>query len=277
MQNFLAQSAVDTTLKLFLLLILLLVLRRGLRVVLIGLARHLEGRVQEVDRRRRLDTLLRAGYGVAAFVLILIAATMALGVIGLNITPLLTGAGVLGLVVSLGAQTLIKDYLGGIVILAEDQFRVGDVVEVAGMGGEVVRMTLRATYLRDAPGKLYAVPNGDIRIIANLTREWARAVVDLNLDYGADLGRAEAALQLAAVQLQADPEVKSLLIGPLDRFMWNDMTGRAQQVRLMVRTFSDQQFLVTRKLRRYAIEALQAENLHLALPVTLVRNFPADV
>jgi small conductance mechanosensitive channel len=274
-QTFLALPVLGTTLKLLLLVVLLVFMRRGLRILVNGVSRRLETRVLEIDRRRRLDTLLRAGYGAAIVVLLLVTATMALGLIGLNIVPVLASAGVVGLAISLGAQTLIKDYLGGIIILAEDQFRVGEAAEVAGVNGEVVRMTLRATYLRDLQGKLYAVPNGDIRTIANLTREWARAVVDLNLDHSADLSKAEQALERAAERLKADPQAKGLLIGEVERILWNDFSGWAHQVRLVVKTIPGQQFIVTRLLRRYSVEELKAAGLQLALPTTVVRNAEA--
>ncbi len=133
-------------------------------------------------------------------------------------------------------------------------------------------MTLRATYLRDVQGKLYAVPNGDIRTIANLTREWARAVVDLNLDHSADLSKAEQALEQAAQRLKEDPQAKGLLIGDVERILWNDFSGWAHQVRLVVKTIPGQQTLVTRLLRRYSVEELQAAGLQLALPTTVVRS-----
>jgi small-conductance mechanosensitive channel len=271
-QTILALPVLGTTLKLLLLVVLLLLMRRGLRLIVNQVARRLELRVQEIDRRRRLDTVLRAGYGAATVVLVLVTATMALGLIGLNVVPVLASAGVVGLAISLGAQTIIKDYLGGIIILAEDQFRVGEAAEVAGVSGEVVRMTLRATYLRDVQGKLYAVPNGDIRTIANLTREWSRAVVDLNLNSSADPSLAEQALQRAAGRLKADPQAKGLLMGDVDRIMWNDFSGSAQQVRLMVKTAPGEQFLVTRLLRRYAVEELQAAGLLPGQPATVVRK-----
>jgi small conductance mechanosensitive channel len=250
-------------------------MRRGLRILVNGVSHRLEARVLEIDRRRRLDTLLRAAYAAATVVLVLVAGTMALGLFGLNIVPVLASAGVVGLAISLGAASLIKDYLGGIIILAEDQFRVGEAAEVAGVSGEVVRMTLRVTYLRDLQGKLYAVPNGDIRTIANLTREWARAVVDLNLDHSADLSKAEQALERAAERLKADPQAKGLLIGEVERILWNDFSGWAHQVRLVVKTIPGQQFIVTRLLRRYSVEELQAAGLQLALPTTVVRNADA--
>ena len=271
-QTILALPVLGTALKLLLLVVLLVFMRRGLRILVNGVSHRLEARVLEIDRRRRLDTLLRAGYAAATVVLVLVAGTMALGLFGLNIVPVLASAGVVGLAISLGAQSLIKDYLSGVIILAEDQFRVGEAAEVAGVNGEVVRMTLRVTYLRDLQGKLYAVPNGDIRTIANLTREWARAVVDLNLDHSADLSKAEQALERAAERLKSDPQAKDLLIGDVERILWNDFSGWAHQVRLMVKTIPGQQVLVTRLLRRYSVEELQAAGLQLALPTTVVRS-----
>jgi small conductance mechanosensitive channel len=274
-QTILALPVLGTALKLLLLVVLLVFMRRGLRILVNGVSHRLEARVLEIDRRRRLDTLLRAAYAAATVVLVLVAGTMALGLFGLNIVPVLASAGVVGLAISLGAASLIKDYLGGIIILAEDQFRVGEAAEVAGVSGEVVRMTLRVTYLRDLQGKLYAVPNGDIRTIANLTREWARAVVDLNLDHSADLSKAEQALERAAERLKADPQAKGLLIGEVERILWNDFSGWAHQVRVVVKTIPGQQFLVTRLLRRYSVEELQAAGLQLALPTTVVRSAEA--
>jgi small conductance mechanosensitive channel len=274
-QTVLALPVLGTALKLLLLVVLLVFMRRGLRILVNGVSHRLQTRVPEIDRRRRLDTLLRAGYAAATVVLVLVAGTMALGLFGLNIVPVLASAGVVGLAISLGAQSLIKDYLGGIIILAEDQFRVGEAAEVAGVSGEVVRMTLRVTYLRDVQGKLFAVPNGDIRTIANLTREWARAVVDLNLDHSADLSKAEQALERAAERLRTDPQAKGLLIGDVERIMWNDFSGWAHQVRVVVKTIPGQQVLVTRLLRRYSVEELQSAGLQLALPTTVVRNAEA--
>src|SRR5712692_7137688 len=155
----LALPVLGAALKLLLLAVLFLAFRLALKVAAERLGNRLVGHVVDVDRRRRLDTLLRAGYGSATVVMLFITVTMALELFGINIGPVLASAGVAGLAISLGAQTLIRDYLSGILILAEDQFRVGDAVEIGGVGGEVVRMTLRTTYLRDLHGKLYTVPN----------------------------------------------------------------------------------------------------------------------
>jgi small conductance mechanosensitive channel len=268
----LATPILGVGLKLLLLAILFLVIRQALYEAAERLGKRMIGHVIDVDRRRRLDTLLRAGYGSATVVVLFIIITMALELLGINIGPVLASAGVAGLAISLGAQTLIRDYLSGIMILAEDQFRVGDAVEIGGVGGEVVRMTLRTTYLRDLQGKLYTVPNGDVRVISNITRDWARAVVDLNLEYEADFAKVERALKQAADQLQADPTVKEYLIGAPETITWNNFTDWAVQVRLMAKTLPGKQWLVARTLRRYALEALKAEGLQVAFPITVMRG-----
>ncbi len=172
-QTLLAFPVVGQFLRLLVLLLLFLFVRHAVRLSATQSERRIERSVLEIDRRTRLLTLLRAGYSLAVVVLSLVTITMALQTLGVYILPVLASAGVVGLAVSLGAQSLIRDYIGGILILWEDLFRVGDMVEVAGVAGEVLRMTLRVTYLRGADGKLHTVPNGDIRVIANRSRQAA--------------------------------------------------------------------------------------------------------
>jgi small conductance mechanosensitive channel len=264
-----AVPVVVKILQLLLLAVLFVVARAIARVVRRQVEKRLESAVLDADRRHRLQTLHRVGYGAAITVLLTLAVVMGLQVVGLPIGPLLGSAGVVGLAVSLGAQSLIRDYLGGIFILAEDQFRVGDQVTVAGVTGEVVRMTMRVSYLRDVDGKLHTVPNGDIRVISNHTREWARAVVDLNLDYGINMAAAQAALQGAIDQVLRDETVKDLLIGQPDIVTWNNLSDWAVQVRLLARTLPGKQWLVARALRRWAVEALHGAGFEVgpALPV----------
>jgi len=245
-----------TALKLLLVIALFLGVRALIGVAAHQIERRLLATVRDEDRRNRLNTLQRAGHGIAIGLLVLITAAMALQLLGLNIGPLLASAGVVGLAISLGAQTLIRDYLSGVLILAEDQFRVGDQIEVAGVSGEVAQMTLRVTYLRDPFGKLHTVPNGDIRVISNVTRDWSRAVVDLNLPLGTDVAAAEAALRAAVGQLRADPALQAYLIDDPEVIPWNNVTDASVQVRLTARTTPGEQAIVAQALRRAAAQAL---------------------
>jgi small conductance mechanosensitive channel len=185
----------------------------------------------------------------------------------INTGPLLAGAGIAGLALSLGAQTLIKDYIGGILILVEDQFRVGDVVKVGNVSGNVERIALRATYLRDADGKLVIVPNGDIRQVSNLTAGWAQASVNLNVEFEADMNKVMHALQVAAQKAQADESIKSGLLEPPKAVGWVGFNDWAMQVQLTAKTAPGKQWGVAMALRKYAVEALQAEGIRIALPV----------
>jgi small conductance mechanosensitive channel len=256
LNTLLNHPVLGTLLKLVFVGVLFVVVRLLLRVGERQVERRLLATVHDEDRRNRLNTLLRAGYGVAISVLILITAAMALQLLGLNVGPLLASAGVVGLAISLGAQTLIRDYMSGILILAEDQFRVGDQIEVGAVSGEVVLMTLRVTYLRDNFGKLHSVPNGDIRVISNVTRDWSRAVVDFNVPLATDMTKAEAALRRAIEQLRSDPVLKNYFVDDPEIIPWNNLTDTAVQVRVTARTTPGEQAIVARALRRVAAQAL---------------------
>ncbi len=237
---------------------------RGLQLAAGQAMGRLEKPDTTAEQLDRLRTLVHVGRGVGYALILLIAGLMALQALGINIAPLLTGAGVIGLALSLGAQTLIRDFIGGILILAENQFTIGDTIQVGAVTGSVERITLRATYLRDTEGRLYVIPNGDIRLVSNLTVGWARAVVDLNVDYQANMDTVLRALEAAAQRAQADPAIQSSLLEPPQAVGWVGLKDRAVQVRLMAKTRPGQQWTVAMRLRKYAVEALQATGVEMA-------------
>lgn len=252
-------------LRLALILLLALLARWGARLIFGRLGRRLERTVPDPERRGRLQTFLSAGRSLASVLIALIAGLTALGALGVDIGPLLAGAGLVGLALSLGAQTLIKDYLGGVLILAEDQFRVGDVIKVGEVSGEVERITLRTTRVRDLEGRLHVLANGDIRAVSNLTAQWSRAVVDLNVEYSADMNAVLRALEAAARRAQADAALQPLLLEAPQALGWVALKDWAVQVRLMAKTAPGKQWAVMTALRQYALEALAAEGVQVAL------------
>ena len=262
-----AHPVVGTMLRLVLLSLLFLFLRRTLQLGLLRVERRIERRVEEVDRRNRLNTLLRAGYGAAVVLIGTITLAMILQTLGIYIGPLLASAGVVGLAISLGAQTLIKDYIGGVLILAEDHFRVGDVVEINAVSGEVVRITLRVTYLRNVEGKRHAVPNGDIRTVTNVTRDSSLTVLDLTLESVTDAERVKRAMAAFSAHIEGDAELQVVLVGPAEVLILNSNSDLVVQVRVMVKTLLGQHGLVGRTLRQYVLEALLAEGLRPVGPV----------
>jgi small conductance mechanosensitive channel len=183
---------------------LALLARRGLRLAVCQITGRLEKTLSDPERLARVKTFLLTGRSSVYALIVIIAGLMILHVIGLDIGPLLAGAGLVGLALSLGAQTLIKDYIGGLLILFENQFAVGDVIKVGEVSGEVERITLRVAYLRDLEGRLHVVSNGDIHTVSNLTAGYSRAVVDLNVDYEADMQKVNRALEAAAAGIGLD-------------------------------------------------------------------------
>jgi small-conductance mechanosensitive channel len=129
-------------------------------------------------RRQQMITLVQILRWGADVLIVGSALLMLLSTFGVDITPLLASVGVAGLAVSLGAQTLIKDLIGGVLILVENQYAVGDTIQVGNVSGAVERLTLRATYVRDINGYLHVAPNGEVRIVANMSRDWSRALVE---------------------------------------------------------------------------------------------------
>ena len=212
--------------------------------------------IKEDDRRARMQTLRKAAKYTARALILAIATLVGLGTIGIDIGPALAAVGVLGLAVSLGAQTLIKDVIGGLTILLEDEYRVGDAVKIGSVSGDVERITLRRTDVRDAEGRLFMVPNGDVRVVANETRDWARALVELNFGFDADVNKAVAALDEALARLAADPRVKPHLLAAPEIFGWNDFSDWSVIVRLRAKVTAGKQGEVARAMRHYALEAL---------------------
>ena len=199
---------------------------------------------KDPDRRARLQTLSNATRTTFRIVIIAMAVLIGMGTIGIDIGPALAAAGIIGLAVSLGAQTLIKDVIGGLTILLEDQYHVGDYIQVDDVSGEVETITLRRTDVRDAEGRLFMVPNGEVRVVANETRDWARALVELNFGFEIDQARAIAALQASLSRLAADPQVKPHLLAAPEIFGWNNINDWAVVVRLSVKVLAGKQVQV---------------------------------
>src|SRR5215207_8269502 len=154
-------------------------------------------------RERRGQTIAQLLRSVGRVVVLVIALLLTFNVF-IDIGPILAGAGILGLAVSFGAQSLVKDVISGFFMLFENQFAIGDVIEIAGKSGVVEKMTLRVVVLRDGEGIMHVVPNGEIKVVSNKTRCWARAVVDIGVAYDEDIDRALAVVRDEAAQFSTE-------------------------------------------------------------------------
>lgn len=254
-----------TLLRLILIAVLILLAGRGLSLASQRIERRFT-RLSDVEQMARLRTLLQTGRGVLYGLVLVIAGLMALQTLGINIAPLLAGAGVAGLAISLGAQTLIRDYIGGILILSENQFSVGDDIRVGAVEGTVEQIRLRATYLRALDGQRHIVPNGDIRVVSNCTADWARAVVDLDVAATSDMNAVMQSLERAAGQIQSDPAVKTALLEAPVAQSWVGFKDGKVLVRLLAKTVPNQHLAVAMALRRYAFEALRQDGIDVTPP-----------
>ena len=176
----------------------------------------MERRQSAPDELRRLDTVGTAFRYFATVIVVLIAGTLILGEVGISIAPILATAGVAGVAIGFGAQSLIKDYFSGFFLLIEDQVREGDVVEISGKAGEVEEVTLRYVRLRDAEGGVHFIPNGEIRLVSNRTRQYAYAIIDAAIAGHHDVQPALDAMREVGEALRKDAKFGPLILGDLE-------------------------------------------------------------
>ena len=224
------------------------------------------GRHQEQARRRAVAVgqILRnlcnvlVGGGVVLHVLELF---------GWDVKPLLAGAGIVGVALGFGAQSLVRDVIAGVFIIAEDQFGVGDVIEVGGRIGTVEALTVRVTTLRDFHGYLLLVPNGEMKIVINRSREWNRVAVDVPIAAGQDLDAVLDACRAVASTMSADAAWSPRLMGAIEVWGVETLGPQEVSVRLVARSGPGQDIQgVARELRRRVHDALTRAGVQLAVP-----------
>jgi moderate conductance mechanosensitive channel len=218
----------------------------------------------EMDRRTR--TIFRVIHSTGAVIIVTTAILMVLTELGVAITPVLASVGFVGLALGLGAQTLVKDMIAGLFILIEDQYTVGDVAEIGGITGTVEHMTLRATELRDLYGTVHIIPNGEIRIVANKSRDWSRAIVDVSVTYDEDVDTAVQTLQEIGEAMAKDETMAVLLQEPMTVTGVEGLEDWAVRLRIMVKTLPNAQWEVQRYLRRQIRIIFAEKGLELAFP-----------
>ena len=248
------------------LLVVVLVLLFVAQQILFWLIRRL-GRIvvrgagtDHPEVKKRADTVASLLKSVANVVLIVLGLVFTLEILGVDVRPFLAGAGILGVALGFGAQSLVKDCLTGLFILAEHQIAVGDQVLIAGVTGTVERVTVRSVTLRDMEGRVHYVPNGEIRVVTNLSQGVARFLVDIAIPATADAAVAMASLMDTARQFAANPAYRGRLIDPPEVLGFERIGAGQNTIRITVRALR-QDGAVARDLRYAALRTLAAHGI----------------
>jgi small conductance mechanosensitive channel len=237
------------------------------RTIINRFVRHLSGGVERlatlrsgvaiVDMSRmtaersaqRAATIGAVMRSIAALLIWSVAGLTILDELGVNLAPLLAGAGIAGIALGFGAQSLVRDFVSGLFMLIEDQYGVGDVIDVGLATGAVEALSLRTTRLRDLEGVVWHVPNGEIHRVGNKSQQWARALVDVGVAYTADLDAAIGVIRDAADALRRDDEYASAILDEPDVLGVESLSPERVVIRVVVRTRPQEQARITRALR----------------------------
>jgi small conductance mechanosensitive channel len=238
------------------------------RVVVTTLSRRAGETDDEILKRGA--TLSRVLVGTGQIAVLLIAVFMLLSELQINIAPILAGVGVAGIAIGFGAQSLVKDIVAGLFIILENQYRVGDVVRIADVAGLVEDINLRRTVLRDLDGIVHVVPNGEIRVASNFTKEWSRVNLNISVAYGEDLDRVISVINRVGNELAQDPQWAADILKPPQALRVDNLGDSGIEVKILGDTKPIRQWDVMGELRRRLKKAFDQEGIEIPWPHTKV-------
>lgn len=230
-------------------------------------ARDLATQTRRVQRAKTMGDLLKS---VVTGLLIAVFGTMILSELGVNIAPIIASAGIIGIALGFGAQSLVKDFLSGVFMIFEDQFGVGDVVDVGEASGTVEAVSLRVTRLRSLDGTVWYVPNGEILRVGNMSQNWSRAVVDVGVAYGEDLGRVRRVLEEVSHGLWEDDEFRGVIIEEPEVTGVEALAADSITLRVLIKTAPLEQWAVARELRQRIKARFDHEGIEIPFPQRVV-------
>jgi small conductance mechanosensitive channel len=271
--------------KILLILIVAIVALRLVTLLVHGIVKALldrestEGTAQElsaIEVQKRMDTLDELGGRVVRFFVFVIAGIMVLDALGLDIGPAVAGLGVVGIAVGFGAQSLVRDYLNGALILVENQFSKGDVVSIAGGAGTVEDFSLRRTTLRDLDGVVHTVPNGEIKVASNRTRTWARINQDVTVAFGTDIDKAIEVVDELGKTMAADPVWRRRILEAPRVERVERIEERGITLKILGTVRASEQWAAGGEFRKLLLEAFTRNGIHLPRPQQVVVAHPDD-
>ena len=241
-----------------------------LAFILARILKLVSGRLVDFSKSQGLPTGLRAQqirtladviYSVGLAVIIFFGGIQILDTLHINIGPLLASAGIAGLAIGFGAQTLVKDVINGFFILIENQYDIGDVIKIAGVQGSVESLTLRRTILRDADGTVHTIPNSEIKIVSNQTRDWTQLAMHVSVDYKEDRDRVVSLLKEVGNELRNEPQFGDWIVAEPEVPGIERVSSSEVDYLMLVKTMPGKQFPVSRELRRRIKDCFQKHNI----------------
>jgi small conductance mechanosensitive channel len=215
----------------------------------LGMAAERANPMQAARRAQRAETMGSLFKSIVTGVIVAIFGTMMLSEIGVDIAPIIASAGIIGIALGFGAQSLVKDFLSGIFMILEDQYGVGDIIDVGEATGTVEAVSLRVTRLRDINGTVWYVPNGEILRVGNQSQNWSRTVLDINVAYQEDLARVRRVLEEIAHDMWEDDELKSQVIEEPSVWGVEALAPDSVTMRVVLKTTPGSQWAVAREMR----------------------------
>ncbi len=226
--------------------------------------------------KKREDTLIRIFNGAVRIVIIILAIMMILQETGLKIGPLIAGAGIAGLALGFGGQYLIRDIISGMFIILENQYRIGDIININDTGGLVEDISLRKTTLRDIDGIVHHIPHGEIKIVSNLSKNFARVNLDIGVSYSADLDHVIRVINKTGEELAKDPAFKDSIISPPQFLRVNDFADSSVVLKILGDTKPLKQWEVTGELRKRLKIAFDREGIEIPFPQRVVHQIKSS-
>jgi moderate conductance mechanosensitive channel len=252
--------------KIVLVIFIAFVIARLLHLITRKVASLEMGRLPAGIRARQVRTLASVINSIGVFIIVFVAALEILPLLGLNLGPLLASAGVAGLAIGFGAQTLVHDFINGFFVLFENQYGIGDTIRIAGVKGTVEEMTLRHTTLRDDDGTVHIVPNSQVTIVSNMTRDWSQLPMRVVVAYSEPSDKIIKLLEQVGNDLRHDPRFANDIVGDI-QVPGIDRVGNGEAEYLMlVKTRPNTQYAVSRELRRRIKECFDKNDVKTAVP-----------
>lgn len=261
---------VSSGLRILLIVIITLIAIRGAKLLSTRLSTSLARQIVDEESRKRVGTLASVIRHLLTAIILVVASMIILGELGVEIGPILAAAGIVGLAVGFGAQNLVRDVINGFFILLHDQIRVGDVVRVSGIGGLVESVNLRMTILRDLSGNVHFVPNGNIDVVTNMTKDYSFYLFDIGVAYREDIDEVTGVIREVDEELRKDPNFNQHILEPIEILGLDTFADSAVIIKARIKTKPIKQWTVGREFNCRLKKRFDERNIEIPFPhVTL--------